>query len=469
MRAEKEASMKKNGTSRQGFYCFCIFASAFCVIVSECKRWLPKRHPQRTNHDTIRTMKTNILLALLVMSSVGASAVVINEDCNCPKESAYKEIENSQDELKQLEMEAELRMRVDTAAHFRGGDQALATYIAGRIQHPAKNKLDSTKHAILCRFIVERDGRITQPQLMTKSDDVFNEEAERFLATMPRWVPARSHGKNVRSWNLVQLYFGHHQEDGRSIVPLDSIPSLTPRDEIRPRSRYYDEAADAAAREADEAIASRIDAEPSFNMTESIFAKYDPKYEEKKLAREAAQQQAKKEWQDRKNARQAKANGTYIQQNISVEDAEFALKQAELRYNKAKSIVGELRNTTQQPGATNEAIESLGHAEQELNAAEENYYKAKDQLDKARNGNLYENYNPAEHPGFRTINEVRRPSKPEATEEYYSTRYAEAEQNLTTGRETYKADFSQYANEGDFEYHLSDQALKAIEAAKNNQ
>ncbi|GEM_PF-1072561 len=412
-------------------------------------------------------MKAKLLLVLFVLASAGASAVIINEECNCPKETSYKEQENSQDELKQLEMEAELRMRVDTAAHFRGGDQALATYIAGRIQHPAKNKLDSTKHAILCRFIVERDGQITQPQLMTKSDDVFNEEAERFLATMPRWIPARSHGKNVRSWNLVQLYFGYEAGEKAS-VPLDSIPSLTPRDEIRPRTRYYDEAADAAAREADEAIASRIDAEPSFNMTESIFAKYDPKYEEKKLAREAAQQQAKKEWQDRKNVRQSKSNANYNAMTLTEEDAEFALKQAETRYNKAKSIVGELRNTTQRAEASSEAFESLERAEQELNAAEDNYYKAKDQLDKLRNGNLYENYNPAEHPGFRTINEVRRPSSTRKAEEEDRTySFDETEQNLTTGQEHYKADFSQYANEGDFEYHLSDQALKAIEAAKN--
>ena len=139
------------------------------------------------------------------------------DPCRCPQE-VEAELEEK------MRNEEELTMKVDTAAQFRGGMVAFYAYQNRLIQYPAKNAQDSAQDirflvlredaASLYHFIVvERDGSLSNINLMTNTDSEFENEARRFLETMPRWIPARAEGKNVRSWNVLRLYFGYPDPD----------------------------------------------------------------------------------------------------------------------------------------------------------------------------------------------------------------------------------------------------------------
>lgn len=153
----------------------------------------------------------DIMLLLLAFTFASANAgkwydSEIDTACNCPNEWKQKELNKI---MQEIQDDDELNMKVDSAARFRGGDSLLRVYMQSRIINPAKDYRDSVKYSILTRFIVERNGKISNVLFLTHTDDIFMREAERFMATMPRWTPAIAKGKKVRSWNLLRLYFGY--------------------------------------------------------------------------------------------------------------------------------------------------------------------------------------------------------------------------------------------------------------------
>lgn len=123
----------------------------------------------------------------------------INPSCGCPYTLAEQ----------RFAMEEELSLYVDKPAHFNGGEKALRRFESWLIQNPAKNAADSTNHSILCRFIIERDGSISNIELITHNDKQFEDEAYKIIRAMPKWVPAQKEGRAVRSWQLHKLFFGY--------------------------------------------------------------------------------------------------------------------------------------------------------------------------------------------------------------------------------------------------------------------
>lgn len=146
-------------------------------------------------------MKNKYYLFIAIMFSVCTIAAKepVNPSCGCPYTMAEQ----------QYAIEEDIHLQVDKQASFRNGEKALLRYQRMLIQNPAKDKNDSTRHSILCRFIVEKNGRLTSIELLNKSQPMFEEEALRFIETMPKWTPAEKGGKPVRAWHYLRLFFGY--------------------------------------------------------------------------------------------------------------------------------------------------------------------------------------------------------------------------------------------------------------------
>lgn len=173
-------------------------------------------------------MKLNGLLIAMLMvigSAIAVNAQEKDEDydaaCNCPHEWMVKELER---QMKEIEMDDELNVRVDSFAHFKGGDSMLVEYMKNRIINPAKDSRDSARYSILARFIVEKSGKITNVVFLSHTDPIFEREAKRFMATMPRWVPAIHKKKRVRSVKLMRMYFGY--PDANVVQTEDATPEM---------------------------------------------------------------------------------------------------------------------------------------------------------------------------------------------------------------------------------------------------
>ncbi|MFI5220030.1 MAG: energy transducer TonB [Bacteroidia bacterium] len=86
---------------------------------------------------------------------------------------------------------------------FPGGDMGLIQYLKNNIKYP-KAALDSSITGTLyVKFIIERDGSVSQVKVLRGLCKSCNEEAIRVVKQMPKWTSGKMHEKPVRvQYNL---------------------------------------------------------------------------------------------------------------------------------------------------------------------------------------------------------------------------------------------------------------------------
>lgn len=97
---------------------------------------------------------------------------------------------------------------VEQMPEFPGGKEALDQYIANNLLYPAIAKENGIQGRVICQFIVERDGAISDVVVVRSSGEVsLDKEAVRLIKSMPRWRPGRTRGKMVRVKYTVPINF----------------------------------------------------------------------------------------------------------------------------------------------------------------------------------------------------------------------------------------------------------------------
>ena len=84
---------------------------------------------------------------------------------------------------------------VEQMPSFPGGQEALMTYINHNIKYPEE---DCGQGRVTVSFIVEKDGSITNATIRRSVDPAFDREALRVINSMPKWIPGKKNGRNVR-------------------------------------------------------------------------------------------------------------------------------------------------------------------------------------------------------------------------------------------------------------------------------
>lgn len=88
-----------------------------------------------------------------------------------------------------------------------GGSTGLKMFIADNMKYPTIAEENGIQGRVLCTFIVERDGSITDVQVTRSIDPSLDREAVRVLKKMPRWIPGRQKGSPVRVKYTVPVTF----------------------------------------------------------------------------------------------------------------------------------------------------------------------------------------------------------------------------------------------------------------------
>ena len=96
---------------------------------------------------------------------------------------------------------------VEVPAEFPGGQAALMAWLTRNMNFPTAAAEMGIQGRVTVQFVVERDGSITDVQIVQSSDPVFNREATRVVSAMPRWTPARQGGENVRFRFTLPVHF----------------------------------------------------------------------------------------------------------------------------------------------------------------------------------------------------------------------------------------------------------------------
>lgn len=83
----------------------------------------------------------------------------------------------------------EVYMVVQVQPEFPGGQQAMRNYISNNLVYPVQAVKDGIKGRVLVSFIVEKDGSITNPEIVKSVHPLLDAEALRLVTNMPKWTP----------------------------------------------------------------------------------------------------------------------------------------------------------------------------------------------------------------------------------------------------------------------------------------
>ena len=96
---------------------------------------------------------------------------------------------------------------VEQMPEFPGGQAALLKWISDHIKYPAIAEENGIQGRVVCTFVVERDGSVTDVQVARSIDPSLDKEAVRVLKQMPRWNPGKQNGASVRVKYTVPVTF----------------------------------------------------------------------------------------------------------------------------------------------------------------------------------------------------------------------------------------------------------------------
>ena len=96
---------------------------------------------------------------------------------------------------------------VEQMPMFPGGDGALMGYLRDNIHYPTVAAENGVQGRVVVGFVVERDGSITDVNILRGVDPSLDREAMRVVKSMPKWNPGKQNGSAVRVKYQVPVSF----------------------------------------------------------------------------------------------------------------------------------------------------------------------------------------------------------------------------------------------------------------------
>ncbi|NTW31843.1 MAG: hypothetical protein HGB12_04330 [Bacteroidetes bacterium] len=122
---------------------------------------------------------------------------------------AQQVIEDSTEKLEEpkaevvLEEKAPVFIIVEQMPEFPGGEDSLYEFIKKNIDRKIHSPSSKSKKVLLT-FVIEKDGSISNIQILMGENKEYNGEAVRIMKIMPKWIPGRQNRFVVRTqFNLV--------------------------------------------------------------------------------------------------------------------------------------------------------------------------------------------------------------------------------------------------------------------------
>lgn len=96
---------------------------------------------------------------------------------------------------------------VEQMPMFPGGVGALMGYLRDNIHYPTVAAENGVQGRVVVGFVVERDGSITDVNILRGVDPSLDREAMRVVKSMPKWTPGKQNGSAVRVKYQVPVSF----------------------------------------------------------------------------------------------------------------------------------------------------------------------------------------------------------------------------------------------------------------------
>ena len=119
--------------------------------------------------------------------------------------------EEPEEQISNVEAEKKVEDKVfdvvEQYPSFPGGEGAMFSYISNNLQYPEKAQKNGIQGRVVVKFIVEKDGSISNVEVNRSVDPDLDNEAMRVIKNMPKWNPAKQNGTEVRAYYYVPVAF----------------------------------------------------------------------------------------------------------------------------------------------------------------------------------------------------------------------------------------------------------------------
>lgn len=121
------------------------------------------------------------------------------------QEIAHVEVEEEEEVI-----EEEIFVFVEEQPGFPGGDAEMYKYLAENIKYPDLARNGNIEGKVFVRFVVEKDGSVSNVRVMRDIGGGCGPEAVRVVKAMPKWKPGKQRGKAVRTEFNLPVQFSLH-------------------------------------------------------------------------------------------------------------------------------------------------------------------------------------------------------------------------------------------------------------------
>jgi len=97
---------------------------------------------------------------------------------------------------------------VEQLPQYPGGDSTLISFVQKNLtQLPVTQCYNGVSAKVICRFVVEKDGSVSNITVIRSLDTTCDKEAIRVLKLLPKFIPGNQDGRTVRVYYTIPVVF----------------------------------------------------------------------------------------------------------------------------------------------------------------------------------------------------------------------------------------------------------------------
>lgn len=150
--------------------------------------------------------KTEIFKIEEVKDSEMVEELEISLDVEVTVDEAVEQIDIASPDMEE-EVVEEIFVIVEQEPTPKGGIEGFYTYLAEEINYPSSALRLGVSGSVYVQFVIEKDGSITQAQVVKGIGAGCDEEALRVLNAAPPWNPGKQRGLPVRVKKIIPIRF----------------------------------------------------------------------------------------------------------------------------------------------------------------------------------------------------------------------------------------------------------------------
>ena len=154
---------------------------------------------------TIQDQKPPEMPKKVEMNVITDMLQVVTNDTKITTDVDFAEFDESTEIVQQVVVkeeeivEEEIFVTAETMPSFMGGDLGVfRNWVQKQLNYPPIAQENGIQGKVIIQFVVEKDGRLTNVQVLSTPDRSLSEEAVRVLQLSPRWSPGKQRNQPVR-------------------------------------------------------------------------------------------------------------------------------------------------------------------------------------------------------------------------------------------------------------------------------